>query len=57
MITRTDPVIHWIDMVKLCQGFLGEGQEVDKVINYFRKYQGFEDKNSRVSMMTRHKLE
>ena len=25
---------YWIDMVKLCQGFLGEGQEVEKVI-YF----------------------
>ena len=21
---------YWIDMVKLCQGFLGEGQEVEK---------------------------
>ena len=25
---------YWINMVKLCQGFLGEGQEVEKVI-YF----------------------
>ena len=25
---------YWIDMVKLCPGFLGEGQEVEKVI-YF----------------------
>ena len=26
---------YWINMVKLCQGFLGEGQEVEKVI-YFK---------------------
>jgi hypothetical protein len=25
---------YWIDMVKLCQGFLGKGQEVEKAI-YF----------------------
>ena len=26
---------YWIDMVKLCQGFLGEGQEVEKVIKVY----------------------
>ena len=28
---------YWIDMVKLCQGFLGEGQEVENRREYFRE--------------------
>jgi len=28
---------YWINMVKLCQGFLGEGQEVENRREYFRE--------------------
>ena len=39
---------YWIDMVKLCQGFLGEGQEVEKVI-YFTASPLNPEKSSRQS--------
>ena len=39
---------YWIDMVKLCQGFLGEGQIVEKVI-YFTASPLNPDKSSRQS--------
>ena len=39
---------YWIDMVKLCQGFLGEGQEVEKVI-YFTASPLYPEKSSRQS--------
>ena len=28
---------YWIDMVKLCEGFISEGQQVEKVV-YFRPH-------------------
>ena len=39
---------YWIDMVKLCQGFLDEGQEVEKVI-YFTASPLNPEKSSRQS--------
>ena len=39
---------YWIDMVKLCEGFLGEGQEVEKVI-YFTASPLNPEKSSRQS--------
>ena len=39
---------YWIDMVKLCQSFLGEGQEVEKVI-YFTASSLNPEKSSRQS--------
>ena len=39
---------YWINMVKLCQGFLGEGQEVEKVI-YFTASPLNPEKSSRQS--------
>ena len=39
---------YWIDMVKLSQGFLGEGQEVEKVI-YFTASPLNPEKSSRQS--------
>ena len=48
---RTEPQwgdYYWIDMVKLCEGFLGEDQVVEKVI-YFTASPLNPEKNSRQS--------